>query len=87
MHLVFNVLTIDRSSKKGRHSSSRHSGSSLETVVEEDPWRFADPNFELSRLSENGPTPDQGKWHGNSCLWLWCFGYLVLPFPIKEPKS
>ncbi|KAJ6909870.1 hypothetical protein NC652_020775 [Populus alba x Populus x berolinensis] len=52
-------VNLGRSSKKGRHSSSRHSGSSLETVVEEDPWRFADPNFELSRLSENGPTPDQ----------------------------
>ncbi|KAJ6901222.1 hypothetical protein NC651_019082 [Populus alba x Populus x berolinensis] len=52
-------VNLGRSSKKGRHSSSRHSGSSLETVAEEDPWRFADPNFELSRLSENGPTPDQ----------------------------
>ncbi|KAG6765480.1 hypothetical protein POTOM_029523 [Populus tomentosa] len=52
-------VNLGRSSKKGHHSSSRHSGSSLETVVEEDPWRFADPNFELSRLSENGPTPDQ----------------------------
>lgn len=87
MHLVFDVLTINRSNKKGPHSSSRHSGGSLETVAEEDPWQFADPNFELSRLSENGPTPDQGKWHGNSCLLLQRFGYLVLPFPIKEPKS
>ncbi|KAF9676961.1 hypothetical protein SADUNF_Sadunf08G0057700 [Salix dunnii] len=52
-------VNLGRSNKKGPHSSSRHSGGSLETVVEEDPWQFADPNFELSRLSENGPTPDQ----------------------------
>ncbi|KAJ6309524.1 hypothetical protein OIU77_015314 [Salix suchowensis] len=50
---------VGTSNKKGPHSSSRHSGGSLETVAEEDPWQFADPNFELSRLSENGPTPDQ----------------------------
>uniref|UniRef100_A0A6N2M747 Rad21/Rec8-like protein C-terminal eukaryotic domain-containing protein n=1 Tax=Salix viminalis TaxID=40686 RepID=A0A6N2M747_SALVM len=52
-------VNLGRSNKKGPHSSSRHSGGSLETVAEEDPWQFADPNFELSRLSENGPTPDQ----------------------------
>ncbi|CAK7325907.1 unnamed protein product [Dovyalis caffra] len=56
-------FNLGRSNKKGPHSSSRHSGSSLERVAEEDPWQFADPNFELSRLSESGPTPDQENLH------------------------
>ncbi|KAJ6987358.1 sister chromatid cohesion 1 protein 1 isoform X2 [Populus alba x Populus x berolinensis] len=52
-------LEVNLGRKKGRHSSSRHSGSSLETVVKRILGGLADPNFELSRLSENGPTPDQ----------------------------
>ncbi|KAF5736546.1 hypothetical protein HS088_TW14G00690 [Tripterygium wilfordii] len=46
-----------RSNKKKPYSSSRHS-SSLEPVDEDNPWQFSDPNFKLSRLSENGPPPD-----------------------------
>ncbi|XP_037495670.1 sister chromatid cohesion 1 protein 1 isoform X1 [Jatropha curcas] len=48
-----------RSNKKRPYSSSRHSGSSLEPVEEENSRQFSDPNFRLSRLTENDPTPDQ----------------------------
>ncbi|GAV88081.1 Rad21_Rec8 domain-containing protein/Rad21_Rec8_N domain-containing protein [Cephalotus follicularis] len=48
-----------RSNKKRPHSSSKHSGSALEPVAEEKTWHYPDPNFKLSRLSENGLTPDQ----------------------------
>ncbi|KAF7132590.1 hypothetical protein RHSIM_Rhsim09G0179600 [Rhododendron simsii] len=50
--------TSGRSNKKRPYSSSRHSGSSLETVAEENPWQHPDPNFKLARLSENGLTPE-----------------------------
>ncbi|XP_065872708.1 sister chromatid cohesion 1 protein 1 [Euphorbia lathyris] len=48
-----------RANKKRPHSSSRNSGSSLEPVEEENTWQFPDPDFKLSRLSENDPTTDQ----------------------------
>ncbi|KAH7839187.1 hypothetical protein Vadar_000896 [Vaccinium darrowii] len=47
-----------RSNKKRPYSSSRHSGSGLEPVAEENPWQHPDPNFKLARLSENGLTPE-----------------------------
>ncbi|KAG8644865.1 sister chromatid cohesion 1 protein 1 [Manihot esculenta] len=47
-----------RSNKKRPYSSSRNSGNGLEPVEEENSWKFPDPNFKLSRLSENGHTPD-----------------------------
>ncbi|KAJ4827901.1 hypothetical protein Tsubulata_021761 [Turnera subulata] len=47
-----------RANKKRPYSSSRgSSGSSLETVFEES--SFPDPNFKLSRLTENDPSVDQ----------------------------
>ncbi|XP_030932817.1 sister chromatid cohesion 1 protein 1 [Quercus lobata] len=47
------------SGRKRPYSSSRHSSGGLEPVAEENPWNHPDPNFKLSRLSENGLTPDQ----------------------------
>uniref|UniRef100_A0A2N9IX06 Rad21/Rec8-like protein N-terminal domain-containing protein n=1 Tax=Fagus sylvatica TaxID=28930 RepID=A0A2N9IX06_FAGSY len=47
------------SGRKRPYSSSRHSSGGLEPVAEENPWKYTDPDFKLSRLSENGPTPDQ----------------------------
>ncbi|KAJ7959615.1 sister chromatid cohesion 1 protein 1 [Quillaja saponaria] len=46
-----------RSNRK-RRSSSKNSSAGLETVAEEQ-WQHSDPNFKLTRLSENGLTPDQ----------------------------
>ncbi|PSS32518.1 Sister chromatid cohesion 1 protein [Actinidia chinensis var. chinensis] len=51
-------INSGRSNKKRPHSSSRHSGSGLEPVAEETSWQHPDPNFKLSRLSENGLTPE-----------------------------
>ncbi|KAI8000714.1 Sister chromatid cohesion 1 protein 1 [Camellia lanceoleosa] len=47
-----------RSNKKRPYSSSRHDGSGLEPVAEENSWQQPDLNFKLARLSENGLTPD-----------------------------
>ncbi|XP_048231365.1 sister chromatid cohesion 1 protein 1 isoform X2 [Ricinus communis] len=47
------------SARKRPYSGSRHSGSSLEPVEEENSWQFPDPNFKLARLSEKDLTPDQ----------------------------
>ncbi|KAA8534035.1 hypothetical protein F0562_031552 [Nyssa sinensis] len=47
-----------RSNKKRPYSSSRHSGNSLEPVAEENSWVHPDPNFKLTKLSENGLTPE-----------------------------
>ncbi|KAL9421734.1 hypothetical protein AB3S75_034075 [Citrus x aurantiifolia] len=51
-------VNSSRSNQKRPRSSSRHSGSGLEPVAEENPLRFPDPNFRLSRLSERSSTPD-----------------------------
>ncbi|GAY40476.1 hypothetical protein CUMW_052250 [Citrus unshiu] len=51
-------VNSSRSNQKRPRSSSRHSGSGLEPVAEENPSRFPDPNFRLSRLSERSSTPD-----------------------------
>ncbi|XP_056160013.1 sister chromatid cohesion 1 protein 1 [Syzygium oleosum] len=48
-----------RSSKKRPLSSSRNSNSGLEPVAEENSWLNVDPNFKLSRLPEDGQTPEQ----------------------------
>ncbi|KAI7986093.1 Sister chromatid cohesion 1 protein 1 [Camellia lanceoleosa] len=47
-----------RSNKKRPYSSSRHDGSGLEPVAEENSWQQPDLNFKLARLSKNGLTPD-----------------------------
>ncbi|KAL7184260.1 hypothetical protein ACSBR2_026418 [Camellia fascicularis] len=47
-----------RSNKKRPYSSSRHDGSGLEPVAEENSWQQPDLNFKLARLSENGLTPE-----------------------------
>ncbi|XP_057980091.1 sister chromatid cohesion 1 protein 1 [Malania oleifera] len=45
---------------KRPYSSSRHGGSSLEPVAEENSWQkpAAEPSFKLTRLSEIGSTPE-----------------------------
>ncbi|KAM7275759.1 hypothetical protein ACFE04_017625 [Oxalis oulophora] len=50
-----------RSSKKRPHSSSKGKGSGLEPVHEDHSWRQQgrDPDFELSKLPEDGFIPDQ----------------------------
>jgi cohesin complex subunit SCC1 len=58
--LIVEVLNADRSNRKKPHSSSRHSSGGLEPVAEEHTWKHSDPKFKLARLSEKGPTPDQG---------------------------
>ncbi|KAF5947813.1 hypothetical protein HYC85_013770 [Camellia sinensis] len=47
-----------RSNKKRPYSSSRHDGSGLEPVAEENSWQQPDLNFKLASLSENGLTPE-----------------------------
>ncbi|KAK3422651.1 hypothetical protein EUGRSUZ_G03083 [Eucalyptus grandis] len=47
-----------RSSKKRPFSSSRNSSSGLEPVAEENSWLNGGPNFKLSRLPEDGQTPE-----------------------------
>ncbi|CAL5407509.1 unnamed protein product [Camellia sinensis] len=47
-----------RSNKKRPYSSSRHDGSGLEPVAEENSWQQPDLSFKLARLSENGLTPE-----------------------------
>ncbi|KAM7516429.1 hypothetical protein LguiA_006012 [Lonicera macranthoides] len=53
---VSNNSEVNSGRSKKRHYSSSHGGSGLEPVAEENSWRS--PNFKLSRLSENGPTPE-----------------------------
>ena len=67
--LVFEYwkFSLVRSSRKRPYSSSRHSGSGLEPVPEENPWQHHDPNFNLARLSENGPTPENGEQALSPC--------------------
>lgn len=64
------MLNANRSNQKRPRSSSRHSGSGLEPVAEENPSRFPDPNFRLSRLSERSSTPDPGK-----LIWILLLSY------------
>ncbi|XP_041025455.1 sister chromatid cohesion 1 protein 1 isoform X2 [Juglans microcarpa x Juglans regia] len=58
-HGVLSHNSEVNSGRKRPYSSSRHSSGGLEPVAEENPWKHSDPNFKLTRLSENGPTPDQ----------------------------
>lgn len=60
IYWILCVLTPFRSNRKRPYTSSINSSSGLEPVAEEHSWLNPDPNFRLSRLSENGPTPDQG---------------------------
>lgn len=60
--IVWIDITVrNRSSKKRPFSSSRNSNSGLEPVAEENSWLNVDPNFKLSRLPEDGQTPEQGR--------------------------
>ncbi|GLT89222.1 hypothetical protein SLE2022_072150 [Rubroshorea leprosula] len=52
--------TLERSNKKRPHNiTSKHSGCSLDPVVEENLTDHPDPTFELSRLSEKDQTADR----------------------------
>ncbi|KAL5799674.1 hypothetical protein ACOSQ4_032558 [Xanthoceras sorbifolium] len=48
-----------RSNQKRPYSSPSHGKGGLAPVAEENPWQYPEPNFKLSKLSENGLTPDQ----------------------------
>lgn len=47
-----------RSNKKRPYSPSKHSGSSLEPVAEENPWKHQDSVFKLAKLAEYGLSPE-----------------------------
>ncbi|KAK6135783.1 hypothetical protein DH2020_030478 [Rehmannia glutinosa] len=50
--------SIQDDPQKRPFSASKNSGNGLEPVAEELSWQHSDPNFKLSKLSENGLTPD-----------------------------
>ncbi|KAK9283481.1 hypothetical protein L1049_011727 [Liquidambar formosana] len=60
-------INSERLNKKRPYSSSRHSGSGLEPVAEENPWHQHEPNFKLARLAENGLTPEHAPSRSFSC--------------------
>ncbi|KAJ0021157.1 hypothetical protein Pint_32119 [Pistacia integerrima] len=51
-------LNPDRSNQKRHFSSSGQSGNGLEPIQEEKPFEYPEPDFNLSRLAENGSAPD-----------------------------